>query len=69
MFKKKTKKRSWKTSLSGVVTILAGVGQVVWAVTHNTEPQWAVSTAVIVAGIGLLYSRDDNRSSRDVGVE
>ena len=63
-------KGSWKTTTCGVAAILAAVANAVVALTDGnpaTNPEWTVVLAAIMAGVGLLKARDNDRTSEDVG--
>jgi hypothetical protein len=58
-------KSSWKTTLAGVATLGLSLAGIFW-------PEYgpkiaAVSTAI--AGSGLLFARDNDKSSEDVGAD
>ena len=62
---------SWKTTASGVASILAGLGILAecaasgnWDTTKITAAFAAIST-----GIGLLFARDNDVTSRQAGAE
>ena len=62
------KKMSWKTSLCGIV------GLVLIGLSHTPHcPDWAchilITLASAAAPIGLLFARDNNRTSEDVGAK
>lgn len=49
------------TSISGLLTILAGVGTVLvsaWDGNPATTPDYALMTALITAGLGLIAAGD-----------
>ena len=62
--------KSWKTSGAGFAAILVAVGSAITAVTDNdptTNIDIGALTAALLAGIGLIFARDNNKSSEDVG--
>lgn len=62
--------RSWKTSGAGLAAIFTSLGGILTALCDNdpkTVPEWSLSGPLILAGIGLLFSRDNDKSSEDVG--
>ncbi len=67
-----TKKRSWKTTVAGMVAILAAG---IWAVGEylgiEAPPVQDLSGAVaaVAAGVGLLVGRDDKVSDEDAGAK
>lgn len=50
---------SWKTSLSGIGMILAGVASIVAALGEGVSPNWNINLPIILAGIGLLFAKDN----------
>jgi len=64
--------KSWKTTVSGIAAIIAAIAL---AVAHEfdadpaTVADWGAVMATIAAGIGLLYARDNNKSSEKVGAK
>jgi hypothetical protein len=60
---------SWKTSLAGVGTILAGLGALAIAGSKGTitSDTLTVAGAAITTGLGLIFARDNNVSSEEVG--
>ena len=64
---------SWKTTTfsitSMLATILALVVNPLLDDNPNTNPQWNEAIPVIIAGAGLLFARDNNKSSKALGLE
>lgn len=64
--------KSWKTTVAGVGTILAAVGVAV-AAQFDADPatvaNWGAVVTSIVAGVGLMLARDNDKTSEDVGVK
>lgn len=63
---------SWKTSAAGIAAIVVAVGGAVQLLTDgnpNTNPDYNALVAALAAGIGLLFSRDNDKSSEEVGVK
>lgn len=59
---------SWRTTLSGVLTILAVIGHVAEAILAGKPIDWTVTIAGITSGVGLLTARDNKVSSEAAGV-
>jgi anti-sigma-K factor RskA len=62
--------KSWKTTLAGVAAIVAAVATAVSAQFDNnpaTFPDWTLVIGMITAGVGLMFARDDDKTSEQVG--
>lgn len=62
--------RSWETTIAGIGAILVAIGGAATAYFDGdpaTVVDWEVTLAAIVAGIGLIRARDNNKSSEAVG--
>ena len=60
--------KSWKTSLAGIALVLNAGALVLTALTDGkpeTVPDWNAFMASAIAGIGLMFARDYNKSSED----
>ncbi len=56
---------SWKTTLAGIALIVAGhTLLVVWP-----EEKMGEALAMILAGSGLIFARDNDKTSEDVGAD
>jgi hypothetical protein len=54
---------SWKTTLAGIALIVAGhTLLLVWP-----EEKMGEAIAMILAGSGLIFARDNDKTSEDVG--
>lgn len=65
-------KGSWKTTLGGVGAILAAVGgalNLMFDGKPETNPDWTIVIAAVTTGIGLIFARDNNKSSEDVNAK
>ena len=65
-------KKSWKTSAAGVGAILVALGSALSATFDAdpvTVPDWGALVAAIIAGVGLLAARDNDKSSEQVGAK
>ena len=63
-------KGSWKTSGTGIAALLTIIGTVAKALLDNdpaTNVDWATTMPGALAAIGLIFARDNNKSSEDVG--
>lgn len=61
---------SWKTTALGISTILAAVASIVQAALDNdpaTNPDITVAVAAIMSGIGLIFARDNAKTSESAG--
>jgi len=63
--------RSWKTTVAGVGALLVVIGQALQGVFDNdpTTPNWSVLIPSAIAAIGLIFARDNDKSSEDVGIK
>jgi len=67
-----TMKGSYKTTLAGVGAILVAGGSLMQAIFDGnpaTVPDYAALVAAIVAGLGLIFARDNGVSSEQAGVK
>ena len=66
-------KGSWKTTLCGLLGIVAAgitmIAQPILDGDPSTVPQWAAFGTTIAAAVGLLFARDNDKSSEDVGTK
>ena len=63
---------SWRTTLAGVAAAGIAVLAVVQAYFDNdpaTVPQWEIAIGAIIAGVGLIFARDNKVSSEAAGVK
>jgi uncharacterized membrane protein YhiD involved in acid resistance len=63
--------KSWKTTTAGIGAILVAIGSALAA--HfdgdaSTVADWGAVIAAVIAGVGLLAARDNDKSSQDVGI-
>jgi anti-sigma-K factor RskA len=62
--------KSWKTTLAGIAAIVAAVATAVSAQFDNnpaTVPDWTLVIGMITAGVGLMFARDNDKTSEQVG--
>lgn len=53
--------RSWKTTVSGVLAIVAALASAAQLLTDGnaaTNPDWTAVAAAVMAGIGLITAKD-----------
>jgi len=63
---------SWKTTAAGIGGIMAVIGSALAAMFDTdpaTVPDWTSVIAGITMGIGLICSRDNDKSSEQVGAQ
>lgn len=67
------KGKSWKTTTFSVTSVLATILTLVVNPLldndPNTNPMWSEAIPVIIAGLGLLFARDDSVTSKSKGIE
>lgn len=62
-------KQSWQTSSLGITTIVSGLVSL-WFNRANLTPEVVMANVTgILSGVGLLFARDNNKSSEDVGAK
>ncbi len=65
--------KSWKTTLCGLLGVVAAgitlIAQPMLDGDASTLPQWAAFGTAGAAAIGLLFARDNSKSSEDVGAK
>ena len=64
--------KSWKTSTAAITTIVAAIsGAIKYMVDGDpaTNPDWSLIMPQIIAAVGLLCARDNNKTSEDVGAK
>lgn len=64
--------RSPRTTLAGLAAILTAGGAALTALADNdplTAPDWASLIAAVIAGLGLIFARDNNVSSEAAGAK
>lgn len=63
---------SWKTNVAGIATIVGAICAALKAQFDNdpsTVADWPLVVAAVTGGIGLLFARDNNVTSEDVGAK
>lgn len=64
--------KSWQTTAAGVAAILAAVAGAVQLLTDgdpSTNPDWNTTVTAIIAGVGLIFARDNNKTSERAGAK
>ncbi len=62
-------KGSWKTTaggISGILVVVFGAVQLMLDGKPATNPDWTLVIGAITAGIGLIFARDNNKTSEQV---
>lgn len=65
-------KHSWRTTVTGVLTIIGAVASAAKALLDGdaaTNPDWLVVSAAVTAGWGLITARDNKVSSDDLNLK
>jgi hypothetical protein len=63
-------KKSWKTTTAAVAAIVAAIAAAVqaqWDGDASTVPDWSGVVPTLIAAVGLLFARDNDKRSEDVG--
>ena len=64
--------KSWKTTVTGIAAILTAVGAALTAV-FDADPATnidiATTVSAVMAGLGLIFARDNGVTSEDVGAK
>jgi hypothetical protein len=60
---------SWKTTSAGALLVIGGLVRLAFAIKAKTVTEESImSTATgILGGIGLVFARDNNKTSEDIG--
>jgi hypothetical protein len=58
---------SWRTTLMGLLTIIATLGHVADAILAGKPIEWTIVMAGLTSGAGLMRARDDKVSSEQAG--
>lgn len=59
-------RKSWKTSLAGIGSILTALGAAATSYSHGEPLNFAVLIPALISGIGLLAARDNDKTSEQV---
>lgn len=62
---------NWKTTSTGLLSIIGGITRLGFGLAHNQVTEEVVMTAAttLLLGVGLLFARDVNVSSVDLGLQ
>jgi hypothetical protein len=64
--------KSWKTTTAGVLAIVAAIATALSASFDSdplTVPNWEIVIAATLAGIGLIFARDNTVTSETAGAK
>lgn len=64
--------KSWKTTGAGITAIVAavaGAANLMFDSNPATNPDWTAVVAAVTAGLGLIFARDNDKSSEDVNAK
>jgi hypothetical protein len=64
--------KSWKTTTAGVLAIVAAIATALSASFDSdplTVPNWDIVIAATLAGIGLIFARDNSVTSETAGAK
>lgn len=56
---------NWKSTASGVATILTAIGTILTAVATGAEIPWSAVVPAIITGVGLIFVRDSDVSTEE----
>lgn len=62
---------SRKTSIAGMLTVLGAVFSAIGLMMDGdpvTNPDWMAVAAAVIAGLGLIFARDADKSSQESGI-
>lgn len=65
-------KFAWKTkgtAIAALVTIIGPMAKLLLDGDPKTNPDWNTSIPLILAALGVLFARQNNQSSEDVGIK
>lgn len=61
--------KSWKTTFTGVLTIVIAAGTAAKLLLAGGQPDWTSTIAAVTAGLGLICARDNNVTSQQLGLK
>ena len=62
--------KSWKTTVAGIAGVVAAIASAIQAQFDGnpaTVPDWGLVGALLATAIGLLFARDNDKTSEAVG--
>jgi hypothetical protein len=60
---------SKNTTVAGILAIIVAVGSAALSLIQGTQPDWEATMTAIIAGIGLIFARDNNMTSEEAGAK
>lgn len=60
---------SWKTTLTGIITVIIAAGTAVKLLLTGGAPDWPSTIAAVTAGLGLICARDNKVTSEQAGAK
>jgi hypothetical protein len=60
--------KSWQTTVAGIAAILTAIGAALGPLLDGdplTNPEWGVTVAAVMAGVGLIFARTDAQHTKD----
>jgi hypothetical protein len=65
--------KSWKTTVVSITAMVVAIGTMVVEPLLDddpaTKPDWKTATSLVIAAAVGLWSRDDDKTSEDVGAD
>ena len=61
--------KSWKTTCAGLAAILTALANILQSIATGTSCDYQMAITGMLAGFGLLFARDNNKTSEDVGAK
>jgi len=60
--------KSWQTTVAGISAILVAAGAAVQLLLDGdplTNPDWGVTVAAVMVGVGMIFARTDSQSAKE----
>jgi hypothetical protein len=64
--------KSWKTTVTGILVAASAWIEAIQKILDSdpaTNPDWTIVFALTLAAIGLIFSRDADKTSTDLGLK